>query len=118
MIPARLRPKHRKRGPSVSAPLEKTVQWEIVQALRLLGFDVSSFSQPRASMQTEGIPDLYARHEAWGLRIWIECKRPGGKLSFEQQAWHAAERAAGGIVLVATGATDAVEQIARLREPK
>jgi hypothetical protein len=107
--------KPRQRRKPQPAPLEKQVAWDIVQALRLIGFDISSTQQSRASRVTVGIPDLYATHAAWGLRLWIECKRPGGRVSKAQQAWHDAERAAGGIVLVATSAADALRQVERLR---
>jgi hypothetical protein len=33
-------------------------------------------------------------------RFWIECKATGGRCSADQLAWHAQERAAGGVVLV------------------
>ena len=35
---------------------EKAVQTEIRRFLRALGYHVSDFSQPRASMQTAGVP--------------------------------------------------------------
>jgi hypothetical protein len=107
--------KPRQRRKPQPAPLEKQVAWDIVQALRLVGFDISSTQQSRASRQTVGMPDLYATHAAWGLRFWLEVKRLGGRVSKAQQAWHDAERAAGGIVLVATSAADALRQVERLR---
>ena len=94
---------------------EKQIQQDIRAALLMLGFDVTSFSQPRATLQTMGIPDLYARHMAWGLRVWVEVKTKTGKLSLDQKVWHEIERAAGGIVLVARSAKDAIDQIAEIR---
>ena len=94
---------------------EKQIQQDIRAALLMLGFDVVSFSQPRATMQTMGIPDLYARHMAWQLRVWIEVKTPAGKLSLDQVVWHEVERSAGGTVLVARSAKDAIDQIAEIR---
>jgi len=94
---------------------EKQIQQDIRAALLMLGFDVVSFSQPRATMQTMGTPDLYARHMAWGLRVWVEVKTLKGKLSLHQKVWHEIERAAGGIVLVARSAKDAIDQIAEIR---
>lgn len=72
----------------------------------------------------KGIPDLQARrlieHSAsiwmvdtgpefrsWRI-LWVEVKRPGGKCSPAQLAWHAAARARGETVLVA----ESVEQVA------
>jgi VRR-NUC domain len=96
------------------SPLEGQIAGQIVQALRLIGCTVSSTQQRRRSKQTIGLPDLYAVHEAWGVRCWIEVKTPEGRVSRAQQAWHDAERAAGGIVLVCRSAEDALEQIAAL----
>lgn len=95
---------------------EKQIQQDIRSALLTVGFDVVSFSQPRATMQSVGIPDLYARHMAWGLRVWVEVKTPKGKLSLDQKVWHEIERAAGGIVIVGRSAKDVIDQIAEIRK--
>ena len=99
-------------------PLEKEIAGEIIRALRGVGFQVSSTQQTRASRQTIGMPDLYASHAAWSLRLWIEVKRPSGKTSPAQQEWHDAERAAGGTVIVVTSAADAVRQIEEIRRER
>ena len=106
------RGKGRKRSPG--APLESEISGQIVNALRSIGCDVSSTQQRRRSQQTEGMPDLYATHAAWNVRAWIEVKRPGEEPSDVQKEWHAAERAAGGIVLVVTSAADALSQFGAL----
>lgn len=99
-------------------PLEKQVQAHVKLALRSLGFVVSDLSQPRRTMQTIGLPDLYAQHVAWRLRVWIEVKRPqSGRLSAAQAAWHATEQAAGGHVLVVYGTADLLEGLAALGAP-
>lgn len=81
--------------------LEKSIEAEIIKNLKAIGFGVTKTSQPRPSMLTRGIPDLYAAHPTWGLRVWIEVKAEDNKPSAYQLAWHATERAAGGTVLVA-----------------
>ena len=58
--------------------LEKAEQWEVVKLYEAVGCKVISFSQPRATMQTEGIPDLRVYCERKGLSWWQECKRPNG----------------------------------------
>jgi hypothetical protein len=49
--------------------LEKAEQREVVRLYEKLGCWVVSFSQPRATMQTEGVPDLmvfcYRKRRAW-----------------------------------------------------
>lgn len=99
-------------------PLEKVIAGEIKRALEQIGFFVSSTQQRRPSEQTEGIPDLYASHAAWQLRVWIEVKRPGEKPSKVQREWHEKERAAGGTVLIATSAAHVLELIGMLRRPR
>lgn len=67
----------------------------MVALYKTLGCDVVSFSQPRATMQTEGIPDLkvYCRRKC--LTWWHECKAPGGKQSPAQIEFEALARACG-----------------------
>jgi len=54
------------------AVTEKQEQQAIVRLLRIAGFTVYSTSQVRASMVSEGIPDLFCFRG--GLFAWIECK--------------------------------------------
>ena len=88
-----------------------------MEALRRMGFGVTKTSQPRASMVTEGIPDLYARHPRWGLRVWIEVKAGTNRPSAVQTAWHAAEREAGGTVLVVWSVEDLIRELKALGAP-
>lgn len=99
-----------------SAP-EKAVQRAVADALARMGFRVSDLSQPRASMQTPGLPDLYAHHPRWRICLWVEVKAPRGRLSPTQAAWHEAERAAGGTVVVARSAADLIEPLRALGAP-
>ena len=96
---------------------EKELEASIIAALRSLGCHVTKFSQPRATKQTEGIPDLYARHAAWGIRLWLEVKTHRGRVRPAQAAWHEAERAAGGTVVVVRSPSDAVEALRGLGAP-
>jgi hypothetical protein len=102
---------------TIPPPLEKTVAQHVKAALRSLGFVVNDLQQPRRTMQTIGLPDLYAQHAAWQLRVWVEVKRPGGRVSAAQTVWHATERAAGGHVLVVYGVADLLEGLAALGAP-
>lgn len=96
---------------------EKAVEADVDRALLRMGFDVTRLSQPRASGLTLGLPDRYASHAAWGLRIWIEIKAGKNKPSAHQLAWHARERAAGGIVLVVWSVEDLVRELRALGAP-
>lgn len=71
---------------------EKAEQREVCRLYEALGLEVVSLSQPRATMQTEGIPDLKIYCLRKGITWWFECKRrKGGKQSdaqskFQRQA--------------------------------
>jgi hypothetical protein len=112
--------RHRRHGgragvaPGARLELEKTIAGQVITALRTIGCDVSSTQQTRASRQTEGMPDLFASHAAWGVFAWLEVKRPGERLSTVQRRWHEQAHAAGVHVLVVTSAADALEQFGRL----
>lgn len=96
-----------------TTPLEKAVERDIINAAMDLGFDVTKYSQPRNTMQTEGIPDIRIRHRAKQFRAFVEIKRHGGIVSSAQAAWILYERQCGGIAFVA----DSVERfIHQLRE--
>lgn len=97
--------------------LEKHIEADIIGALRTMGFAVTKTSQPRPSMLTRGVPDLYAAHPRWGLRLWIEVKRPGEKPTLHQVAWHRSERLAGGTVLVADSVGAVVEALRKMGAP-
>lgn len=98
-------------------PLEKHIEAEIIRNLRTLGFAVTKTSQARPSKVTLGVPDLYAAHPIWKIRLWIEVKRPGNKTSAYQDAWHETERRAGGHVMVATSVTEVIAELRRLGAP-
>ncbi len=55
---------------------------------RAIGFEVYNLSQPRASKQTPGLPDLWLSHAGAEFAGWFECKRAvGGKRSTAQIAF-------------------------------
>lgn len=93
---------------------EKAIEAEIIDNLRTLGFLVTKTSQPRPSLITRGVPDLYAAHPKWAVRFWIEVKRPGNVPSAYQTAWHQTERAAGGSVVVAHSTAEVLDHIRSL----
>ena len=60
------------------APTEKQEEAFIRQMYQMAGCQVVSFSQPRASKQTEGIPDLRVYLPRLGVSWWHEVKRQSG----------------------------------------
>lgn len=67
---------------------EKVVYEQCCQLLKLYGFAVYRLAQPRRSMQSLGLPDLYAMHADRGV-LWMECKMDIGKQSPAQRAFQA-----------------------------
>jgi hypothetical protein len=66
--------------------LEKEEELRIDRLYKALCLKVVRFSQPRRTMQTEGIPDRKVYVERKGLTYWHEVKRPvGGKQSEAQK---------------------------------
>ena len=96
---------------------EKRVQNAIKRALNQLGFFVSDFSQPRASMQTPGIPDLYACHPGWQMSLWIEVKANKGKLTTAQAFWHEMAEGSGVNVVTAHELRDVTSYLQEIGAP-
>jgi hypothetical protein len=63
-----------------------------------LGWIVEKLEQRRASKIVRGIPDR--RYHRRGQRIWVELKKPGGKLTADQHAWLLSELDAGAMATV------------------
>jgi len=80
----------------------------------MMGCSVVSFSQPRKTMQTPGIPDLkiYFKDHTW----WHEVKTEGGRQSADQKAFQAVAEAAGERYVL--GGVEAAVQILRELEIK
>lgn len=76
---------------------ERDLQKQAVKTLRQLGFEVWVTSVDRQTRkQTTGLPDVYAQHDSKRVRIWLEFKRPGGKLRPQQERFLHFENASGG----------------------
>ena len=84
--------------------LEKEIQANVVELLNAVGASVYRIGTKRrkgdyqGTMQTPGIPDLVAFVHCFEL--WIEVKRPGGKMSEAQKEFRrcALEKGAGHVV--------------------
>lgn len=97
---------------------EKHIEAGIVRDLRALGCAVTKTSQHGKPLgMTEGLPDLYASHPRWQIRLWIEVKTARGRLRPAQADWHARERAAGGTVIVARSTADVIGAFRALGAP-
>ncbi len=87
---------------------ERDVQREVVKALDSMGWETTIFSiNKKANSQLRGVPDLFTTHAGHRAQIWIECKKPGGKLRPEQDRWLARTQASGAICLV----IDSIEKL-------
>jgi hypothetical protein len=95
--------------PRLSSPLtEADIAHDCDRLAAALGWRVERYEQRRATRIHEGLPDR--RYVAGnGFRVWVELKRPGGKLTAAQHAWVLAELDAGGLAM-------AVDNVAQLRE--
>lgn len=91
---------------------EKQVQAAVERLYRLFGCVVNNLSQPRATMQTPGIPDLYVQCPKRGLSFWHETKTSSGRLSAAQVAFRDREAACRRVVVVG-GVAEAKQQLAR-----
>ena len=100
---------------------EKDIQSSIVAYLRLSGWRVFLYAQPGAHRTLGGIlepghPDLLAIRRVYPYTryLWVEVKRPGGKLSPDQERLHAELRGSGAWVEVWESVDDAIRQLAPL----
>lgn len=59
-------------------PLEKHEEADVIDAYQMAGCVVVSFAQPRATMQSAGIPDLLIFDERSESHWWHEVKRRQG----------------------------------------
>lgn len=82
---------------------EKQVVALCDQLATQLGWRVENYSQSRASMIEEGLPDRRYVHDGRRLRVWVELKRPGGKLTAAQHRWLLAEWHTGSLATVCEG---------------
>ena len=75
-----------------------------------LGWTVERYEQSRATRIAEGLPDRRYVHLARGMRVWVELKRPGGKLTAAQRVWLGVELQAGGLATT----VESADQLAKL----
>lgn len=101
-------------APAAPEPSEKQIQAGISRFLQEVGLSVYDLSQPRNTMQTPGLPDLYV--VGCGRCLWAECKKPGGRQSEAQEAFQADVEANGGEYVVWMSAEDAREWYEGVRE--
>lgn len=102
---------------SLTVPTESDVAAACDALAVACGWTVERYEQRRATKICEGLPDRrYVRFLALrtetreAQRVWVELKRPGGKLTCEQHRWLESENAAGGMACV----VDDVAQLADL----
>lgn len=55
------------------------------------GWTVERYEQRRVSRICEGLPDRRYVHRGRSLRVWVELKPPGGKMTLAQHTWLIAE---------------------------
>jgi hypothetical protein len=91
-------------------PTESVIGAQVDELAHVMGWDVERYEQRRATMITEGLPDRRYVHRGKAARLWVELKRPGGKLTEHQHAWLLAELDAGALATV----IDDVQQFAHL----
>lgn len=97
--------------------LEKHIEADIIGALQRLGFAVTKTSQPRPSMITRGVPDLFAMHPTWKISTWLEVKTATGEPSAHQRFWHTIASSAGVNVAVVRSVEDTITELKRLGAP-
>lgn len=74
---------------------EKTVQHACVTLFRAAGCVVCSLSQPRRTMQAEGLADLYVLVPRRRTAFWFETKSERGRQSEAQKAFQISCEACG-----------------------
>lgn len=87
---------------------EATIQKQIIELLERTGWFVlelrGNARRGGQVFQTKGTPDLYAAKR--GRQIWLEVKRPDGKLMPQQEQVHSALRSNGVEVYVVRSLED------------
>ncbi len=75
---------------------EKVVQQAVKHIFALAGCTaIADFSQPRATMQTPGVPDLYVWFLDCEIAFWFEVKARNGTQTVMQRAWQLREEKVG-----------------------
>jgi hypothetical protein len=105
------------RAPRAYRPTEKAIEAAIIRNLRELGLFVSKNSQPQRVLASAGTPDLTVLSARWKLHLFVEVKKPGGRVSTAQAVWHREARAAGLNVVVAHSTEEVLEALCALGAP-
>ena len=87
---------------SAYTPTEKQVEHMGDRLMATYGFDIVRFSQARATMQTEGIPDRRYYHRERKLAVWWEAKAPKGKQRPKQAEFQRMCEAVGEVYVLGT----------------
>ena len=85
-------------------PLEKEIGKQCDRLAETLGWTVERYEQGRATRIKEGLPDR--RYLKNGARVWVELKRPKGKLTVAQYGWLISELDAGALATVVDNPDD------------
>ncbi len=88
---------------------EKRIQYDIKKNLKTAGFSVWDMSQPRATKQTPGFPDLFVCGH--GRILFIECKAGKNTLTPAQRFCRSEIEANGGTFLVWRSGQDAIDYL-------
>lgn len=88
--------------------LESKIQASILKYLKNEGF----FTVKTIVNNKAGVPDIYALKD--GINVWIEVKRPGGRVSQIQSYIHSQIREKGGIIFVVDTLDDLKEKLKEL----
>lgn len=99
-----------KRQPNRMVVTEAMVGAACDQLAATLGWAVDRYEQGRATRITEGLPDRRYWHLPRRCRVWVELKRPKGKLTEKQHQWLLSELEAGGLATV----IEDVQQLSKL----
>jgi hypothetical protein len=94
-IYADVRPLLTQNAMKAKPPLEKEIGRQCDRVAETLGWTVEKYEQSRATRIQEGLPDR--RYVKNGARVWVELKRPKGKLTHAQYRWLLSELDAGGM---------------------
>lgn len=96
---------------------ENEVQQDVVKALELMGWEVTTFSIPRkAYIQLRGVPDLYATHAGRKRQVWIEVKATGKGIvpSSDQDRWLTRTAASGALCIVVRSVDELIEKLTEM----
>ena len=104
-------------GPRKLKVTEKMIGQACDHLAATLGWAVDRYEQGRATRIAEGLPDRRYWHLPRRARVWVELKRPGGKLTEAQHQWILSELEAGGLATVIEDAQQLSKLLGILSRP-